>query len=277
VDLSDNLATRMTDGLVGKTLSLSRVSRRSAADEVRSQLVAIIESGQLQVDDRLPSEAELARRFGVSRPIIREALGTLQALGLTTSYSGRGTFVTANLPRAILSFGQYSSSDLNEVRRCLEVPAARMAAERRRPDDVTAIATILDGHDGADGAEEAVRFDGLFHCAIARTTGNMLFARLIEDLRDILQEQSLAISTIRDSGARAAREHRRVLDAIAEGDSDAAGAAMEAHLDAVQVAIEQLTRRGRTGGSPSAVRPLADNDSQGQREIQEESPNDHLG
>lgn len=231
-------------------MPLAPVTRRSAAEEVRAQLVAVIESGQLRVDDRLPSEAELAQRFGVSRPIVREALGTLQALGLTTSYAGRGTFVISNTAKTFLSFGQHSSADLNEIRRCLEVPAARLAAERRREEDVAELARILGEHDSAQSAEGAVRYDGLFHCAIAKATGNELFARLIGDIREILQEQSLAISTIRDSGSRAAGEHRAVFDAIGRRDVAAAGAAMEAHLDAVQVAIEQLTRGGDSVRTP---------------------------
>jgi GntR family transcriptional regulator, transcriptional repressor for pyruvate dehydrogenase complex len=247
--LSDSLATKGAGELAGSwtdELPLAPVARRSAAEEVRAQLVAIIESGQLRVDDRLPSEAELAQRFGVSRPIVREALGTLQALGLTASHAGRGTFVISNTAKTFLSLGQHSSADLNEIRRCLEVPAARLAAERRRDEDVAELARILDEHDAAQSAEEAVRYDGLFHCTIAKATGNELFARLIGDIREILQEQSLAISTIRDSGARAAGEHRAVFDAIGRRDVGGAGAAMEAHLDAVQVAIEQLTRGGNS-------------------------------
>jgi len=243
--LSGSLASKEPDDLADPTdrLALAPVARRRAAEEVRAQLLAVIESGQLKVDDRLPSEAELARRFGVSRPIVREALGTLQALGLTVSHPGRGTFVNSTLART-LCFDQYSASDLNEIRRCLEVPAAQLAAERRTPGHVTELSRILDEHDSAVDASDAVRFDGLFHLTIAKATGNRLFARLIGEIREILQEQSLAISTIRDSGARAAREHRRVLDAIAASDSVEAGAAMDAHLDAVQVAIEQLSRRG---------------------------------
>gem|GEM_PF-110434 len=245
VNLADSLPTKVTDELTtteSDALPVVPITRRSAAAEVRAQLVALIDSGQLQVNDRLPSEAELARRFGVSRPIVREALGTLQALGLTVSRPGRGTFVTSKLARTSLSFGQCSSVDLNEIRRCLEVPAARLAAGRRRREDVDELDRILGEYDAAQSAAEAVRVDGLFHCGIARATGNQLFERLIGDLREILQEQSLAISTIRDSGARAAREHHQILDAIDRGDVDGAGRAMEAHLNAVQGAIEQLTR-----------------------------------
>ena len=91
-----------------QVLPLSRISRRSAADEVRGQLQTMIESGVLKVTGLLPSEAELAQQFGVSRPVIREALRGLQALGLTESLTGRGTFVASKVAKLTLSFGQYS-------------------------------------------------------------------------------------------------------------------------------------------------------------------------
>ena len=247
VGLSDNLATRAV--AQDAELALAPVTRRSAAADVRAQLRELIESGQLQVDDRLPSEAELSRRFGVSRPIVREALGSLHALGLTESRPGRGTFVASNFARATLTFGQYSSSDLNEVRRCLEVPAAGLAAERRRPQGLAALRRVLEEHDRTTTVEDAVRYDALLHCEIGRVSGNPLFARLIGNVREILQEQSLAVSALRGRGREAAREHHAIVAAIADGDRAAAEAAMSAHLDAVEHAIAELA-----GGRRSARR-----------------------
>lgn len=215
---------------------------------MQAQLVALIDSGQVQVNDRLPSEAELSRRFGVSRPIVREALGRLQALGLTEARAGRGTFVASNVTKLTVTFGQYSASDLNEVRRCVEVPAARLAALRRTPADLQLLASILEAHERAADVEDAVATDARFHCTIALATGNKLFVRLVEDLREILQEQSLAVSTFRDRGEHAAREHRRVLDAIVEGDGEGAAAAMSDHLDAVEKAILSWAPRAVRAG-----------------------------
>jgi DNA-binding FadR family transcriptional regulator len=242
MDLSDNLANDLagrSDSEPGE-LPLNRVVRRSASDEVRAQLVGLIESGQLQVNDRLPSEAELSRRFGVSRPIVREALGRLQALGLTESRPGSGTYVASNVTKLTVHFGQYSASDLNEVRRCLEVPAARLAASRRTSQDIDRLNSILGEHERASTAEEVIAFDGQFHCAIASATGNLLFVRLLEDVQETLREQTLAVSTLRNRGAGAAREHRAVVKAIVERDGDAAAAAMEQHLDAVERAIRKI-------------------------------------
>jgi GntR family transcriptional regulator, transcriptional repressor for pyruvate dehydrogenase complex len=228
-------------------LPLSPISRRSAADEVRAQLLAMIESGVLKVNGRLPSEAELAQRFGVSRPVIREALRGLQVLGFTESRTGRGTFVASKVAKLTLSFGQYSPADLNEVRRCIEVPAASLAARRRTQADIDEMRRILDAHEHVTDTDEAVRLDGQFHCAIARATGNMLFLRLIEDLREILQEQSLAVSALPHRHEGAASEHRAVFDAIVRGDSDGAAEAVASHLGAVEVAVTQLTRERDAG------------------------------
>jgi DNA-binding FadR family transcriptional regulator len=163
----------------------------------------------VQVNNRLPSEAELSRRFGVSCPIVCEALDRPQALGLTEARVSRGTFVASSVTKLTITFGQCSASDLNEVRRCVEVPAGRPAALRRTSEDIQLLTSILGGHEQAAGAEEAVATDTGFMSAQA--TGNKLFVRLVEDLREILQEQSLAVSTLRDRGAQVAREHRRVL------------------------------------------------------------------
>ena len=230
------------DGAVEDALPLSRISRRSAADEVRTQLLAMIESGVLKVNGRLPSEAELGQRFGVSRPVIREALRGLQALGLTESRTGRGTFVASKVAKLTLSFGQYSPANLNEVRRCIEVPAASLAASRRSESDIDEMRRILDAHEHVTDTDEAVRLDGQFHCAIARATGNMLFLRLIEDLREILQEQSMAVSALPHRHQSAASEHRAIFDAIVRGDAEDAAEAVARHLGAVEIAVSQLTR-----------------------------------
>jgi DNA-binding FadR family transcriptional regulator len=147
-------------------------------------------------------------------------------------------------------FGQYSASDLNEVRRCLEVPAARLAAGRRTLEDVEQLNFILGEHESAATAEEVIGFDGQFHCAIASATGNLLFVRLLEDLQETLREQTLAVSTLRNRGAGAASEHRAILKAIVERDGDTAAAAMEQHLDAVERAIRRIPPE-RSGQDPA--------------------------
>src|SRR5262245_35607630 len=98
------------------TPAIVRVERRKASAHVQTQLQSLIESGHFKPNERLPSELELARSFGVSRPVVREALMSLQALGFTSSQSGRGTFVMSQRVHAPLLIGRYSPAHIKEAR-----------------------------------------------------------------------------------------------------------------------------------------------------------------
>ncbi|GAA0438999.1 GntR family transcriptional regulator [Acrocarpospora corrugata] len=217
------------------------VEHKSAAEHVRSQLIELIESRHFAVDDRLPSEADLAASFGVSRSVIREALHSLNALGLTKSYAGKGTFVAATRAQSQLLIGRYLPAQLNEVRRYLEVPAARLAAERRTQEDVDGLAALVEEFDKSEEPADRIKIDALFHIAVASATGNPLFSRLVEDLRAVLQEQALAVSASPGRAAQARAEHRAIFEAIRDGDAEMADLAMRRHLAAVVATSTSLT------------------------------------
>ena len=215
------------------------VRQRSAAADVQAKLQAHIETGEYKQNERLPSESELARRFGVSRPVIREALMCLQALGLTASQTGKGTFVVSDRVRPPLLMGRYSPAHIREVRRCLEIPSARLAAERRSDQDVGELAAILARMEDADDPARRNRLDAGFHIAIAAASGNPLIIKLIEDLRGVLEEHSLALARVPHRRKEASTEHRHIYEAIVRRDPDAAAAAMEAHLLAAEHSLAQ--------------------------------------
>ena len=211
-------------------------TKRGAAD-LQSRLQASIETGVYKLNERLPSESELARAFDVSRPVVREALMSLQALGMTASQTGRGTFVVSDRVRVPLLMGRYSPSHIREVRRCLEIPSARLAAERRTDRDVGELAAILARMADADDPAKRNRFDASFHIAIAAAAGNPLIVKLVEDLRTVLEEHSLAAARAPHRRQAAVDEHTRIYEAIVGRDPDAAAAAMEAHLLAAERAL----------------------------------------
>ena len=151
--------------------ALVKVERRSAAADVQAQLQTLIETGQFKQNDRLPSEIELARSFGVSRPVVREALMSLQTLGLTTSQSGKGTFVISDRVRTPLLVGRYSPAHIKEVRRALEIPSAELAAQRRTDKDVGQLAALLARLEDADNPARRNQLDADFHIAVAIASG----------------------------------------------------------------------------------------------------------
>jgi GntR family transcriptional repressor for pyruvate dehydrogenase complex len=232
--------------------ALVKVERRSAAADVQAQLQSLIQRGEFKLNERLPSEIELARSFGVSRPVVREALMSLQALGLTASQTGKGTFVVSDRVRVLL-LGQYSPGHIKEVRRALEIPSAQFAALRRTDRDVGQLAALLARLDDADNPARRNQLDADFHIAIATASGNSLFVKLIEDMRTILEEHSLALAQAPHRRKAASMEHAVIYDAIVRRDAEAAAAAMAAHLDAAEQTFALL---GATLGSGSQVPSL---------------------
>src|SRR5262245_19736716 len=115
-----------------------QIELTKASQAVEAQLLALIQSGAIRVGEKLPGEITLAQEFGVSRTVVREALGALKALGLLSSRSGSGTFVIAVEPRGSpLSLADgYTSDELHELRMHLEIPGAGLAARRRTSDQL---------------------------------------------------------------------------------------------------------------------------------------------
>jgi GntR family transcriptional repressor for pyruvate dehydrogenase complex len=221
-------------------MTLQVVARRGAVADVLARLQAQIVGGEYNASDRLPSESELCRAFGVSRPVVREALMSLQALGLTTSQPGIGTFVVSSRVSVPLLLGRYSPAHVREVRRCIVIPAARLSAERHTERDTGEIAAILARMDDAENPARRNQLDASFHIAIARSSGNPLIVKLVEDLRGVLEEHSLAAARAPYRRRAASEEHRAIYDAIVDRDADGAAAAMEAHLAAAERSLAEI-------------------------------------
>jgi GntR family transcriptional regulator, transcriptional repressor for pyruvate dehydrogenase complex len=246
--LSDSLTTKGPPPAAGATLGA--IERTTVAHSVFARLHELIEGGGVGVGQKLPSEAELARTLGVSRPAVREALGGLRAMGLVESIAGRGTFVTASVPPsggpALL--GRYSTDELHEVRSHLEIPGARLAARRHGPEQIARLRSIVERSRGLDDPIEWVRLDVAFHVELAAMTGNRVQVLLVETLRQLLTEQSVAVARAEGRLAAATEEHQAILDAIAAEDGPKAEGAMAAHL----AKIRELSHR--TGTGPATVR-----------------------
>ena len=212
-------------------------------EAVLAHLRHAIEHGEYAVGDKLPSEASLSREFEVSRSVIREALRGLQALGLTESKTGKGTFVTAVGPAEHPTFGPYSARDLFEVRKHVEIPVAGYAALRRSSDDLDLLGHLVERMDAETDNTAWVALDSLFHITIAQASGNPVFGKVIEEIRDALSRQSAFLNQLGDRREQSNVEHRRIVTAIASGSEAAAVDAMTAHLHHVENALTTIVRK----------------------------------
>jgi GntR family transcriptional regulator, transcriptional repressor for pyruvate dehydrogenase complex len=238
-----NLSDSRTAGQLGDQqsgASTSPLARLSAAEAVFNAIRGDIQSGALAVGAKLSSEAALASQYGVSRSVIREALRSCTALGLTVTKTGRGTFVVADQVANDLVLGQFSARDLTEARPHIEVPAAGLAAERRTPEDLEILRGMMASMAAETDPEAWVALDSSFHAAIARASGNKVFESVVADIRDALAHQSETLNMVADRQHASDVEHRLILDAIEAGSAADASAAMGEHLRAVGEALDSI-------------------------------------
>ncbi|GAA0683564.1 FadR/GntR family transcriptional regulator [Kitasatospora atroaurantiaca] len=232
-----NLSDSQTGGPVPR--------RVSAMEAVFGHLRGAIERGEYAVGDKLPSEAELCRTLEVSRPVLREALRALQAMGLTVSKTGKGTFVLASTVEDP-TFGDYAASHLLEVRRHIEIPVAGYAALRRTPEDLDHLAHLLDRMERETDTTAWVAMDSLFHLALAEAAQNPVFRRIIEEIRDALARQSAFLNELCGRREQSNCEHRAILEALVDGSEQDAMAAMSHHLQVVESTLTDIVRPRRT-------------------------------
>ena len=243
VNLSDSSTPRQPEGAEGPA-ERRPIARLSAAEAVLADLRSEIDSGSSPVGSRLPSEAALAARYGVSRSVVREALRSCAALGLTETHTGKGTFVVAGRASGDLVLGRYSARDLMEARPHIEIPAAGLAAVRRTEEDLAILKGIVAEMAVEDDPAGWVALDATFHGYIARASGNKVFASVVTELRDALAHQSGTLNLVADRQRSSDIEHQKILAAIEAGSAELARQAMAEHLEAVGRALGSLAPGG---------------------------------
>lgn len=214
-------------------------------EQVERQLRDAIASGGLSEGDRLPPEADLAERFGVSRGTLREALMSLVSAGLVVRQAGGtgGTFVgsldtqdlgekLANLVALFVGIGKADHSEVVEVRTHLEVPAAGMAAENRTDGDVIDLRRIVALQESrlTGGTPDAGAENADFHYAIAVASQNQLLAALIHALNTVTRKPIRIGDLALRSRQHKIDDHRQLVEAIAAGDRPLAERLMREHL-----------------------------------------------
>ena len=216
-------------------------------ERVAERLAGEIRAGVFVPAERLPSERELARRLGVGRASVREAIAALQVQGLIETRPGSGSFVAPDaldrMPTASALPHDASPVAVLEARATLEPAVARLAAERAQPDPVAE--RLLDAMElSSDPGDPTARAgwnesDRLFHRQIAAMTGNPVLLGIAGHVAALMDQplwQRLRDDSIAQPGrARVhAAEHRMIYEAIAEGDPDAAATYAAGHVRRVR-------------------------------------------
>lgn len=235
---------RQTEVSAGAPLEFTRVQRASLSDRIVEQITDLISRGALRAGDRIPSEKQLCLKFGVGRTSVREALRSLSVMGVLESHMGDGTFVAGDGSRFMERSFQWGLllnpklvADLVETRLMLESQTAFLAAGKASAEDLAQIHdTIRCMESSLADPGQYLEHDLQFHLTIARATQNSILRSLLITTRGYLQawiRETLAQASDQGSGKRAklsVTEHKRVLRALKNRDSEGARQAMAAHI-----------------------------------------------
>jgi GntR family transcriptional regulator, sialic acid-inducible nan operon repressor len=244
------------------------VVRRKLSHEVFDRLVRSIQSGEFAPDDQLPSERELMLHYGVGRPAIREAMQSLQQMGLIRIAHGERARVT--LPTADAIVDQVSGAmvqllgrvpggldELKDARLLFEVGLAQIAARRVTAETAAQLHAALDACRRASGDHPRfVAADMAFHRQIAAMSGNMLIRALSQGMLDWLTQFRSDLVTARGAEQLTLEEHQRIATAIAAGDPAGAARAMTDHLSrANQLYSALMATPAKTKRKPRPTTP----------------------
>lgn len=238
-------------GRVADLAGIRPVSLPRVSDEVAEQIRRLIVSEQLAEGARLPAERDLAERFGVSRPMVSQALRMLSLMGLVEIRRGSGAYVLRR-PQAMvttsvglmLDLGSGSLDELVELRLWLETlgvvnAASRGAPAALEPGAPPEVQVALHRLASATGSASAwIAADTVFHAAAVGAAGNTYLTAVYESVHSAVlsreYEQWVQTETepawLEPSGAPVLLDlHQAIYDAVAAGDAEAAQAAVRRH------------------------------------------------
>ena len=240
------------------------LSRKRLGETVLARLSRAILDGRLKPGDPLPAEGQIAATFGVSKQIAREAMRELVTMGVVHIQQGKISRVRAIDGAPLARFFRFavgaSESGLVEaveLRRMLEPPIARLAAQRRTPEDLAVLDTLMaQMRDAAGDNARWVEADLGFHEHIARMTQNRLIvlqmAGLAPVIRDVMQRFNQRNTKNPRDWDGPLQRHLRVAQALHAGDEDEAMLAMTAHFALAEVAIHEIYQ---SQGNANGTRP----------------------
>ncbi len=226
------------------------------SDQAESMIAEQITRGDLKVGQQLPGERELVNRLGVSRTVVREAIGRLESRGILRVHAGRGTFVTGTADSALNGRWQtWVGGDLEkvltmlEVRETLEAKAAGWAVDRATEAEVVELRLAYEAFERAVGGgstNDLSMADKLFHYRLALAAHNSVLTSFVQTINETIAASRRSILAQPAGALRSLKDHRLILERVEARDRDGAMAAVAAHIQRVYRDILRL-QTGESG------------------------------
>ncbi len=228
---------------------------------VVNQIVKLITEGVLKPGDKLPSELEMTRRFGISRISLREAMKLLEAKGFIESHGRKGKYIRSVLEDSLSSTIENMISvdhekiwELLYVRRLIDSEAAALAAAKATKEQIEGLLTFVSeveslGVENIVEKREGGRLYAKFYNDLADATNNTIFSHLMKSissmLRGALPYSRTKLQSVSGSSRAIYEQHVAILEAIKEHQPEKAREAMRAHIDWLENNLKQILTESR--------------------------------
>jgi DNA-binding FadR family transcriptional regulator len=234
-----------------------KIYQRTVVEQVMDRLKTLITSGTYKVGDKIPTEQELAERFGIGRSSIREAIKIFQYLGILESRVPKGTFLQ---PRSRISteaiawamlLGDDDMWEIIELREIIEQRAFARLMNRRTSDPAGFAAIVQTLQKEVDNMDKAVRNESLddlvqadyqFHAAIIGGGGNKLFFNILQTLHSFMREEIRKTFKDMDNLLDVSRDHQQILDRMTFDAPEKATERHKAHFARIKALLTPGTK-----------------------------------
>lgn len=220
---------------------LSPIKNTKIYEKVIDQIKEMVKTGEIKSGDKLPPERELAEQLAVSRTSIREALRSLEMLGLVECRQGEGNFIKDNLensllePLSIVFMLQGSKTqEVLELRKIIEPETAALAAKRINKEQLQELREILNILNDTEDKEFSAEMDKKFHYKIAEAAGNLLVSNMMFAVSSLIEssieDARMNLLLKEENRSILKQQHEYIYKTLEAQDANGASMAMREHL-----------------------------------------------
>ncbi|MGL4569979.1 MAG: FadR/GntR family transcriptional regulator [Clostridium sp.] len=213
--------------------------------QVVEHIKKMIEEGKLKIGDKLPTERAMAVDLNVSRASIREAMRSLEVIGLIESRQGSGNYIKEDFEKIFLEplsimfmLQQGSPLDIYELREMLELSTIMLSAKRINDEDLEKLKCLKDEFRKSDIEKDSAEIDKEFHYTIVKAAGNPLITNLLNILSELIDEfitnSRKNILECEENKEKLIYLHEKIYEAIEEKDAYKAYTAMKEHFELIK-------------------------------------------
>lgn len=221
-------------------------------EQVIEQIEDMITNGVLKKGDRLPSERELVEQLGISRASIREALRSLEIIGLIESKQGEGNFIRENFDNTLFEplsimfmLNDCKIEEIFELRKVIEIETAALAAKKITTEEINELQMLVDNMKTSEDEDERVKDDAKFHYTIAKASGNFLILSILNTVSSLMDSfikdarKNIINNQLKDS---IDNEHEEILNALKLHNPNKASESMRKHMDLINKNLVKLNK-----------------------------------